>query len=68
MITTGIFNIKAFNATNKMCSLVSIGVRPLYITSHGFLTPDLGFCILGALVGSTSFVELFVVEVMRTLG
>ncbi len=32
---------------------------------HGFLIPDLGFRILGALVGSTSFVESFVVEVFH---
>jgi hypothetical protein len=31
----------------------------------GFLTPDSSFCILGALVGATSFVELFEVEVFH---
>jgi hypothetical protein len=31
----------------------------------GFLIPDFGFCILGALVGSTSFIESLVVEVFH---
>jgi hypothetical protein len=31
----------------------------------GFLIHDLSFCILGTLVGSTSLVELFVVEVLH---
>jgi hypothetical protein len=30
--------------------------------SHGFLTPNFGFRILGALLGSTSFVESFVAK------
>jgi hypothetical protein len=32
---------------------------------HGFLILDLGFCILGAPMGSTSFVESFVVEALH---
>jgi hypothetical protein len=31
----------------------------------GFLIPDSGFCILGALVGCTSFIELFMVEALH---
>jgi hypothetical protein len=31
----------------------------------GFLIFNLGFCILGALMGSTSFVESFVVEALH---
>jgi hypothetical protein len=31
----------------------------------GFVTLDLTFCILGTLMGSKSFVELFVVEVLH---
>jgi hypothetical protein len=34
----------------------------------GFLTLDLGFCILGALVESTSFVESFVEAFREDLG
>jgi hypothetical protein len=46
-----------------MCSLVSIKVGPLYISLLlGFFTPDLDFYILGAQVGSKSFIELFMVE------
>ncbi len=43
-ITRKVFKIGVFNATNKVCNLVSIRVGPLYITSswlsyswHGFL-------------------------------
>jgi hypothetical protein len=31
----------------------------------GFLIPDLSFCILGAPMGSTSFVESFMVEALH---
>jgi hypothetical protein len=31
---------------------------------HGFLNPDLNFCILGTLVRSTSFVESFMVKAL----
>jgi len=64
MITTRVFNIQTFSATNKVCSLVSIKVRPLYITFHGFLIHKLGFCILSPPVGSTSFVELFMIDAL----
>jgi hypothetical protein len=32
-----------------------------------FIIPNLAFCILGALVGSTPFVESFMVEDFRTI-
>jgi len=47
-----------------MCNLVSSKVGPLNITSFWFFIFDLGSRILGALMGSTSFVELFMVEVL----
>jgi hypothetical protein len=34
--TWRIYNIQTFNATNKVCSLVSTWVRPIYITSSKF--------------------------------
>ncbi len=64
-IATGIINIRAFNAAIEMYSLVFIGVRPLYIFPPIFLTLNSSFYILGTLVGSKSFVELFVAKVFH---
>jgi hypothetical protein len=47
-----------------MFSLVSTKVGPFYITFSLFLTLDLSFRILGALMGFRSFVESFVVEAL----
>jgi hypothetical protein len=56
-------SIKASNAANEVCSLVSKAVGPLYITSIWFFYPWIEFYfILSALMGSTSFVESFVVK------
>jgi len=62
MIIVRVFNIRALNVANEVCNLVSTGVGLLYITSSCFFTPNLGFCILGPLVGSKSFVESFVAK------
>jgi hypothetical protein len=62
MIAGRIFSIGVFGATNEMFSLVSIGVGPLYTIPLNFLTFNLGFHILGALVGSRYFVKSFMVE------
>jgi hypothetical protein len=47
MIASKKFNIKAFSATNKMCSLVSIKVGPLYITSFWFFYSQFDFSYFG---------------------
>ncbi len=65
MIVGGIINIRSFSVTNKMCNLVSSGVGPFYVISFGFFILNLDFRILGALVGSTSFVESFVAEALH---
>jgi hypothetical protein len=44
---TKVFNIKAFSATKKMCSLVSIGVRQLYIISSWFFYSRFRFSYFG---------------------
>jgi hypothetical protein len=63
MIIVEVFNIRVFNVTIEMCSLVSIGVGPLYIISSWFLKSWLMFSyILGTLVGSRLFVESFVAK------
>jgi hypothetical protein len=46
----GIWSIKTFNATNKMCSPVSIRIRLIYITSFKFFALEFNFCTLGVLV------------------
>jgi hypothetical protein len=65
MLVGGVINIRSFNVINKVCSLGSSGLDHSISLSPNFFTPDLGFRILGAQVGSTSFVELFVVEVLH---
>ncbi len=51
MITTWVFSIETFNVVNEMCSLVSIGVGPLYITFFWLSYFQFGFlyfkCISG---------------------
>ncbi len=61
-IIVRVFSIKAFNATNEMCNLVSTGVRPPYETFSWFFIFKLSFHILGTLVRSKSFVKLFVAK------
>ncbi len=65
MIRTWIFSIGAFSATNELCSLVFIRVGPLYIISSWFFYSWIRFLYLGTLLGSISFNELFVVEILR---
>jgi hypothetical protein len=62
MIARRVINIKAFNVASKVRSLVSTWFGPLISLPFGFFTSNLSFHILGALMGSTSFVELFVVK------
>jgi hypothetical protein len=50
-IVVGVFNLKAFSATNKMCSLVSIGVGPLYIISSWLYYSRFGFSYFGHIGG-----------------
>jgi hypothetical protein len=66
MIGVGFFSIKTFNAASEVCSLVSTGNIPLYISSFGFLTLNLGFHILDALMGFRSFDESFMVKVFMS--
>ncbi len=54
-----IWNIKTLSVTNKVCSLLSIGVKLIYIISS-FFTPEFNFHILGVSMGSLPFVESFV--------
>ncbi len=69
MIATRVFDIRDFNATNKLSSFVVIKVGPLYIISFWFSYTCLGFLYLGTLVGFGSFIELFVVKLfMKILG
>jgi hypothetical protein len=48
-----------------MCSLVSTKVGHFISFLLSFLTPDLKFCILGALMGNKSFVESFMPKVLH---
>jgi hypothetical protein len=50
-IGTRVFKIRPFNATSEVCSLVSIGVRPLYITSYWFPYFWLKFSYFGCIGG-----------------
>jgi hypothetical protein len=51
MITGGIINIRFFNVTSKVWSLVSLGVGPLYITSSWFSYSQFGFSYFGCTSG-----------------
>ncbi len=51
MIAKGVINIRAFNAANKVCSLVYTRVRPLYITSFWFFYSQLKFLYFGYIGG-----------------
>jgi hypothetical protein len=62
MIATRVFSIRDFNVAIKLCNLVFIRVRPLYIISSWFSSFCFGFLYLGTLMGSESFIESFVVE------
>jgi hypothetical protein len=52
MFVARVFNIRALSVANKVCSLVFTRVGLLYITSSWFFNFQLGFLILGTLVGS----------------
>ncbi len=49
----------------QLAKCVACGWTILYHFLLTFFIHDLGFCILGTSVGSTSFVELFVVETLH---
>jgi hypothetical protein len=51
MITVQIFKIKDFNVVNELCSMVSIGVGPLYITSSWLFYSQRGFLYFGCIGG-----------------
>ncbi len=51
MIIARVFNIKALNVANEVCSLVSIGVGLLYINSFWFFYFQLGFLYFGHISG-----------------
>jgi hypothetical protein len=50
-IVIKVFSIKAFSATIKVCSLVSIGFESLYITSSWLSNSQLGFSYFGCTNG-----------------
>jgi hypothetical protein len=66
MMGVGFCSIRTFNAASEVCNLVSTSNIPLYIGPFGFFTPNLGFHILGALMGFRSFIELSMVEVFMS--
>jgi hypothetical protein len=51
MITGRVINIRFFSAANEMCSLVSSGVGPLYITSSRLSYSRFGFSYFGCTSG-----------------
>jgi hypothetical protein len=57
MIIGGVYSIRTFHVVNKVCSLVYIATRPLYIILSGFFTLESGFRILGVQI---PFVESFI--------
>ncbi len=59
MIIGGIWSIRTLSVADKVCSLLSIGVKLIYITSC-FLIPEFNLHILGVPMGSLPFVESFV--------
>lgn len=62
MITGGVYSIRTFNVVDKVCSLVSIGFRLIYIILLGFFTLESSFHILGVQV---PFVESFISKVLQ---
>jgi hypothetical protein len=62
VITGGVYSIRTFNVVDKVCRLVSIGVRLIYIILPGFFTLKSSFRILGVQV---PFVESFISKVLQ---
>ncbi len=60
-----VININTLSAISEVCSLVSLGVRPLCITSSWPFYFNSSFHILDALVGSISFVRLFMAKALH---
>jgi hypothetical protein len=51
IVAGGVFSIRAFNLTNKVCNLVSTKVGPLYINSFRFFYSQFGFLYFGHIGG-----------------
>lgn len=64
MLTRKINSIRIFNLTNKMCNLISTWIGLVHITSIRFFTPNIGLCILGALMGFMPFMKSFVAKAL----
>jgi hypothetical protein len=62
-IIEGVISIRFFNATNEMCSLVSLRVRPLYITSSSLYYSRFEFSYFGCTGGIHIICWLFVARV-----
>jgi hypothetical protein len=62
-VRTKVFSIKAFNALTKCVVWSPQGLDHYVSLPLGFFTPTSSFHILGALVGSKSIIELFLLEV-----
>jgi len=62
VIIGGVCNIETFNVVDKVCSLVSIGVRPIYIILPSFFTLESNSHILG---GQVPFVEFFISKALE---
>lgn len=62
MIIGGVCNIKTFNVVDKVCSLVSIRVRPIYVIFPSFFTHESSFHILSVQV---PFVESIILKAFQ---
>jgi hypothetical protein len=60
MITGIVWCIRTFNATNKVCHLISTRVRPIISFLPSFYTPKSGLHILGVLMDFLWFLESFI--------
>jgi hypothetical protein len=67
IIAREFINIKSFGVAIEVCSLVSLGVGPLYITSSWLSYSQFGFCIFGAPMGFIWFVKSFVTKGLHEL-
>ncbi len=65
VIAGRVINIRFFSAASEHVVWSFWGLDHYISLSLGFFTIASNFCILGAPVGSTSFVESFVVEVLH---
>jgi len=63
MIACKVCSIKKFHLVGKVCYLLSIGIRPVHITSSKVSYTQHIFQILSAPLGFIPFVESFVTKV-----